>query len=81
MARPEGDLLEGLRGRDPAAIRDVVDQQARRIYRAARGLGFSPSDAEDLAQEVFLTFLEITSYVSDEVVAPGSLLLVQQIVQ
>lgn len=52
------DLLEGLRRRDPATIRDVVDQQARRIYRAARGLGFSPSDAEDLAQEVFLTFLE-----------------------
>ena len=51
-------LLEGLRDRDPAAIREVVDQQARRIYRAARGLGFAPSDAEDLAQEVFLTFLE-----------------------
>jgi hypothetical protein len=39
-------------------IRDVVDQQGRRIYRAARGLGFSPTGAEDLAQEVFLTFLE-----------------------
>jgi len=51
-------LLEGLRDRDPAAIREVVDQQGRRIFRAARGLGFSPSDAEDLAQEVFLTFLE-----------------------
>jgi RNA polymerase sigma-70 factor (ECF subfamily) len=51
-------LLEGLRDRDPAAIREVVDQQGRRIYRAARGLGFSPADAEDLAQEVFLTFLE-----------------------
>lgn len=51
-------MLEGLRDRDPAAIREVVDQQARRIYRAARGLGFSPADAEDLAQEVFLTFLE-----------------------
>jgi RNA polymerase sigma-70 factor (ECF subfamily) len=51
-------LLEGLRLRDPAALREVVDQQARRIYRAACGLGFSPPDAEDLAQEVFLTFLE-----------------------
>jgi RNA polymerase sigma-70 factor (ECF subfamily) len=51
-------LLQGLRDRDPAAIREVVDQQGRRIYRAARGLGFSPPDAEDLAQEVFLTFLE-----------------------
>jgi RNA polymerase sigma-70 factor (ECF subfamily) len=52
------DLLEGLRARDPAAIREVADQQARRIYRAARGLGFSPSEAEDLAQDVFVTFLE-----------------------
>ena len=52
------ELFEGLRARDPAAIREVVDQQGRRIYRAARGLGFSPADAEDLAQEVFLTFLE-----------------------
>lgn len=51
-------LLDGLRDRDPAAIREVVDQQGRRIYRAARGLGFSPADAEDLAQDVFLTFLE-----------------------
>jgi RNA polymerase sigma-70 factor (ECF subfamily) len=51
-------LLEGLRDRDPVAIGEVVDQQGRRIYRAARGLGFSPADAEDLAQEVFLTFLE-----------------------
>jgi RNA polymerase sigma-70 factor (ECF subfamily) len=58
VARPERDLLAGLRGRDPAAIREVVDQQGRRIYRAARGLGFSPSDAEDVAQEVFVTFLE-----------------------
>jgi RNA polymerase sigma-70 factor (ECF subfamily) len=58
VAHRERDLLEGLRGRDPAAIREVVDQHVRRIYRAARGLGFSPSDSEDLAQEVFLTFLE-----------------------
>lgn len=58
VARGEQDLLEGLRARTPAAIREVVDAQGRRIYRAARGLGFSPSDAEDLAQEVFLTFLE-----------------------
>ena len=51
-------LLEGLRARDPVALRDVVDQHARRMYRAARGLGFSASDAEDLAQDVLVTFLE-----------------------
>jgi RNA polymerase sigma-70 factor (ECF subfamily) len=50
--------LEGLRARDPAALRDVVNQHARRLYRAARGMGFSAGDAEDLAQDVFVTFLE-----------------------
>jgi RNA polymerase sigma-70 factor (ECF subfamily) len=50
--------LERLRTRDPATLRDIVDQHARRLYRAARGMGFSPGDAEDLAQDVFVTFLE-----------------------
>ncbi len=50
--------LDRLRARDPAVLRDIVDQHARRLYRAARGMGFSPSDAEDLAQDVFVTFLE-----------------------
>ena len=39
-------------------LRDVVDRHARRMYRAARGMGFTASDAEDLAQEVFVTFLD-----------------------
>jgi DNA-directed RNA polymerase specialized sigma24 family protein len=48
--------LEGLRARDPVALREVVDQHGRRLNRAARGMGFSPGDAEDLAQDVFVTF-------------------------
>lgn len=52
------DLLKSLRARDPVALRDAVDQHARPIYRAARGLGFSTGEGEDLAQEVFVTFLE-----------------------
>jgi len=55
---PSSDLLELLRARDPTALRDIVDRHARRLYRAARGMGFSASDAEDLAHEVFVTFLE-----------------------
>ncbi len=47
-----------LRARDPAALREVVNQHARRLYRAARGMGFSSGDAEDLTQDVFVTFLE-----------------------
>jgi len=58
VASREHISLEGIRARDPAALRDVVDQHARRLYRAARGMGFSAGDAEDLAQDVFVTFLE-----------------------
>ena len=47
-----------LRRRDPDALRTVVDEQGRRLYRAARGMGYSPSEAEDLVQDVFVTFLE-----------------------
>lgn len=53
-----GHLLQRLRDRDAAAIRGVVDEHARRLYRAARGFGFASTDADDLVQEVFLTFLE-----------------------
>lgn len=51
-------LLERLRAREPEALADAVHQHARRLYRAACGMGFSPSEAEDLSQEVFVTFLE-----------------------
>jgi RNA polymerase sigma-70 factor (ECF subfamily) len=39
-------------------VEEVVQQHARRLYRAARGMGFSASDADDLTQEVFVTFLQ-----------------------
>ncbi len=58
MAFRGGIPLEGLRARDPAVLREIVNQHARRLYRAARGMGFAPGDAEDLAQDVFVTFLE-----------------------
>jgi RNA polymerase sigma-70 factor (ECF subfamily) len=50
-------LLAKLRQRDPAALKAIVDANARRLYRAARGMGFGPGEAEDLVQEVFVTFL------------------------
>lgn len=46
-----------LRERDPGTLRAIVDQHGRRLYRAARGMGFSVDEAEDLTQEVFVTFL------------------------
>ena len=51
-------FLERLRRRDPEALADAVGEHARPLFRAARALGFTQSDAEDLVQDVFTTFLE-----------------------
>ncbi len=50
-------LLSRLRRRDPAALAAIIDENARRLYRAARGMGFRPDEADDLVQDVFVTFL------------------------
>jgi RNA polymerase sigma-70 factor (ECF subfamily) len=50
--------LARLHQRDAAALRAVVEDMARPLYRAARGMGFSQPDAEDLVQDVFRTFME-----------------------
>ncbi|MGE0392086.1 MAG: RNA polymerase sigma factor [Vicinamibacterales bacterium] len=50
--------LEKLKNRDADALREVVDQHARRLYRTARALGCSAAVAEDVTQDVFVTFLE-----------------------
>lgn len=39
------DLLARLQRRDPDALRQVAEDLARPLYRAARGMGFSQSDA------------------------------------
>jgi RNA polymerase sigma-70 factor (ECF subfamily) len=57
MAPRDPDLIERLRRRDPATLQRVVDDHARRLYRAARGMGLGAAEAEDVVQEVFLTFL------------------------
>ncbi|MDO8794680.1 MAG: RNA polymerase sigma factor [Vicinamibacterales bacterium] len=51
-------FLSRLKARDPEALSTVVALHARRLYRVARGLGCQASEAEDVAQEVFVTFLE-----------------------
>ena len=50
-------LVERLQRRDAATLAAVVDEHARRLYRAARGMGLEPAEAEDAVQDVFLTFL------------------------
>lgn len=58
MIQLDDTYLARLRRRDPDALRSVVDEQGRRLYRAARGMGYSQTEAEDLVQDVFVTFIE-----------------------
>ena len=58
MAELGERLLERLRRRDPDALREIVDTHARPLYRSARGMGFAIEEAEDLAQDVLVTFIE-----------------------
>jgi RNA polymerase sigma-70 factor, ECF subfamily len=51
-------FLERLRRRDPAALAEAVHDHARPLLRAAKALGFAEHEAEDLVQDVFITFLE-----------------------
>src|SRR5258708_24364881 len=58
MTQLDPSFLARLRRRDPEALRVIVNEHGRRLYRAARGMGFTMEEAEDLAQDVFLTFIE-----------------------
>ncbi len=58
LVQLDDTYLARLRRRDPEALRSVVDDQGRRLYRAARGMGYSKAEAEDLVQDVFVTFIE-----------------------
>lgn len=58
MATLDRAFLARLRRRDAEALRLTVEQNARPLYRAARAMGFSHPEAEDLVQDVFATFLE-----------------------
>ena len=52
------ELLARLRSRDTETLSLLVHEHARPLYRASRGMGFRHEEAEDLAQDVFKTFLE-----------------------
>ncbi|MBI4636429.1 MAG: sigma-70 family RNA polymerase sigma factor [Candidatus Rokubacteria bacterium] len=53
----EGKLLEQLRGGDPAALEALMAHFGSRIYRLAYGITRNESDAEEVAQDVFLTLV------------------------
>ena len=50
-----------LRAGDPAALDLVVRAYLSQILRAARGAGLDPSQAEDVTQATFTTFIETAS--------------------
>jgi RNA polymerase sigma-70 factor (ECF subfamily) len=54
----DAEQVARLRARDPATLARAVEEHARPLYRAARGMGFDEAEAEDLVQDVFTTFLE-----------------------
>ena len=51
-------LISLLQKRNPEALTQIVQENGRPLYRAARGMGFSQEEAEDLVQDVLSTFLE-----------------------
>ena len=55
--RPSPQQLAALRRGDTDAIQHVAREYSRRLYRAARGMGFTGNESEDLVQDVFVTFI------------------------
>ncbi|MDA1094135.1 MAG: sigma-70 family RNA polymerase sigma factor [Acidobacteria bacterium] len=51
------DWLTRLRARNPESLRAVAEEHSGRLYRAARGMGLPAEQADDIVQEVFVTFL------------------------
>ena len=52
------NLAAQVRAGDRTAIRTVVETYLGQIFRAARGAGLGPQEAEDVTQATFTTFIE-----------------------
>jgi RNA polymerase sigma-70 factor, ECF subfamily len=50
----EAELVERARGRDEGALREIMQANNRRLYRLARGILRSDSEAEDVVQETYV---------------------------
>ncbi|GMP07573.1 RNA polymerase sigma factor [Bradyrhizobium sp. TM239] len=50
----ESELIERARRRDEAALREIMQANNRRLYRLARGILRSDSEAEDVVQETYV---------------------------
>ncbi len=51
-------FVERVKKRDRAALAELADAYLSQLLRAGRGMGFSREESEDLAQSVFVAFLE-----------------------
>jgi RNA polymerase sigma-70 factor, ECF subfamily len=54
VASSEAELVRRARERDEAAIRTILQSNNRRLYRLARGILRSDSEAEDVVQETYV---------------------------
>jgi len=52
---PQAGLIERLRAGDSAALEALMSEYASRVYRLAFGITRDQADAEEVAQDVFLT--------------------------
>jgi RNA polymerase sigma-70 factor (ECF subfamily) len=50
----EAELIDRARGRDEAALREIMQANNRRLYRLARGILRNDSEAEDVVQETYV---------------------------
>lgn len=59
MAQEKNDFLEQLKKKDPTIMAEVVRQHTGHLYKACLGLGFPEFEAEDLVQNVWITFFDV----------------------
>ena len=58
---PQAGLIERLRAGDSAALEALMSEYASRVYRLAFGITRDQGDAEEVAQDVFLTLATKTA--------------------
>jgi len=57
MSGGDGPLIERLRARDPSVLEPLMNRYSGRVYRVAFGITRNHADAEEVAQDVFLTLV------------------------
>jgi RNA polymerase sigma-70 factor (ECF subfamily) len=66
----DAELVARARGRDEAAIRAILQQNNRRLFRLARGILRNDSEAEDVVQETYArAFTHLDSFRGDSSLA------------